>query len=76
MADDFKDGLCKLMGLGAVLSFFLCVFFSVEGIIHWRQGGNFVRDIVGVIITAGAIAICTYIFVAFGLSSATLTPQF
>jgi hypothetical protein len=76
MADDYKSGLCKMMGLGATFAFFLCVFFSIEGIIHWKQGGSFIKDIVGVIVTASAIAICTYVFIAFGLSDATLDPTF
>ncbi len=76
MAADFKDALCKVMGFGAFVAFCLCVFFCYEGIMHWRQGGSFAKDIIGIVITAGSIAICTYIFIAFGLSDATLTPQF
>ena len=75
-ATDFKQALGRVMGFGAIIAFCLCVFFSYEGIMHWRQGGNFGRDIIGVVLTAGAIAICTYIFVAFGMGDAALTPQF
>ncbi len=76
MAGDYKSGLCKMMGLGIIFGFFLCVFFSIEGIIQWKQGGSYVKDIIGIIATAGALAICTYIFIAFGLSDATLEPAF
>ena len=75
-ATDFKVAFGKIMGFGAIVAFVLCGFFIYEGIMHWRQGGSFGKDIIGVVITAGSIAICGYIFTAFGMADAIIDPTF
>jgi len=75
-ADDFKTGVQKALGVGIIICFIGCVFFVAEGIIMWRQGGNYGRDIIGLIVAASCLAIVTALFTAFGLSGAAVTPTF
>lgn len=75
-ATDFKDGVGKAMGFGAVVAFIGCFYFGIEGIIHWRQGGSFGRDIIGLILCAASLAICSALFTAFGMSDAIVEPQY
>jgi len=72
----FKTGLQTALGVGAFIAFASCVFFIFEGIYQYRQGGNYGKDIVGLIISAGAFAIVSALFSAFSLSGASLTPSF
>lgn len=72
----FKTGLQAALGVGAFLAFASCVFFIFEGIYQYRQGGNYGKDIVGLIVSAGAFAIVSALFSAFSLSGASLTPSF
>lgn len=68
-AADFKTGLSKGLGVGVLLSFCMCVFFLIEGIWNYRNGGNYGKDIIGLIVSAGAFALVTMLFTAFGLSA-------
>ena len=70
----FKSGLQAVLGIVLLIAFCLCVFFLIEGVYQYRQGGNFGKDIIGVAITAGALALVGALFAAFGMSSAELTP--
>ena len=73
-AADFKTGLSKGLGVGVLLSFCMCVFFLIEGIWNYRNGGNYGKDIIGLIVSAGAFALVTMLFTAFGLSGAAVDP--
>jgi divalent metal cation (Fe/Co/Zn/Cd) transporter len=72
----FKDGLGKVMGVGAVIAFGYGVFCFYEGVKHWRNGQPIGNDIIAVLLCAGGIAICTLIFGAFSLSDATVPASF
>lgn len=72
----FRTGLQAVLGVVLLLAFCMCVFFLIEGVYQYRQGGNFGKDIIGVAITAGALALVGALFAAFGMGSAELTPSF
>jgi drug/metabolite transporter (DMT)-like permease len=71
-----KTGMSIIMGIGAIIAFVLCFYFFIAGILHHRNGGDFGKDIIGVVITAASGAICSAIFYAFGMGEAVLTPTF
>ena len=73
---NFKTGLGYALGIGALLDFGFCVFFVIEGIYNFRTGGNYGKDIIGLIVCAGAFAIVGVFFSAFGLGSAVVDPTF
>jgi hypothetical protein len=71
-----KTALSAIVGLAVIVSFCVCLVYSVMGAVHINNGGNFERDFITVIFSAGAFAICGAIFYAFGLGEAVLTPTF
>ena len=73
---NFSTGIGKVLGVATWVAYAGCAFFMYELIMHWRNGGNFGRDIIGVLLCAGAGTICALIFGAFGLSSAVVDPTF
>lgn len=72
----FRTGLQQILGIGMLVGFVVCVFFIVEGVYQYRQGGNWGKDLIGLLIAAGSIALVSAMYAAFGMSNASLTPSF
>ena len=75
-ATDFKTGLSYALGIAAGIGFVSCCWFIIEGVYNYRRGGEYGKDIIAVIVCAGAIALCGAIYAAFGLGSAVIEPTF
>lgn len=73
---NFSSALGKALGIGVLIAFVSCVFFILDGIWKYRQGASYNADIVGLIVSAGAVAIVGVLFAAFGMSGAAITPSF
>lgn len=73
---EFKTGLAAVMGFGALLAFVLCFYFLIMAIIHHRQGGDFGKDIIAVVMCAASGMICGAIFAAFKMGEAAIKPTF
>jgi hypothetical protein len=71
-----KTALSAVTGLCVIISFCVCLIYSVMGAVHLNNGGNFEKDILTVVLSAGAFTICAAIFIAFGMGEAVLTPTF
>jgi len=71
-----RTALSAVTGLCMVIAFVICLIFSVMGAVHLNNGGNFEKDLITIIFSAGAFAICSAIFIAFGMGEAVLTPTF
>ena len=72
----FKTGLQQILGIGMMVGFATCVFFILEGVYQYRQGGNWGKDLVGLAYAAGATVLVSALYAAFGMSGASLTPSF
>jgi hypothetical protein len=75
-ASTLKTALSAVTGLCMIIAFCICLIYSVMGAVHLNNGGNFEKDILTVVFSAGALAICSAIFIAFGMGDAVLTPTF
>ena len=72
----FKTGLQQILGIGMMVGFATCVFFILEGVYQYRQGGNWGKDLVGLAYAAGATVLVSALYAAFGMGGASLTPSF
>ena len=75
-ASGFKTGLSQILGIGMMVGFATCVFFILEGVYMYRQGGNWGKDLVGLAYAAGATVLVSALYAAFGMGGASLTPSF
>ena len=71
-----RSGLQQILGIGMMVGFATCVFFILEGVYMYRQGGNWGKDLVGLAYAAGATVLVSALYAAFGMGGASLTPSF
>ena len=69
---DIKEGLKKVIELIMLFGFVMGVVLIIRGAWENRQGGNGKESIVNGAIIAGAVAIMTFLYKAFGLGSGSL----
>lgn len=72
----FRSGLATALGVGVGLAFVSCCFFVLDGVWKYRRGESYGPDLIGLIVSAAAMALVTALFAAFGMSGAAVTPTF
>jgi hypothetical protein len=74
--DDVKTPVAKILGVLTILAFTSCIGFFLDGLWQWKSGGNYIRDIIIIVVIAASFIICKLIFTAFGLGEAVVNPSF
>lgn len=69
---DIKEGLKKVIELIMLFGFVMGVVLIIRGAWENRQGGNGKESIVSGAIIAGAVAIMTFLYKAFGLQTGSM----
>jgi hypothetical protein len=69
---DIKEGLKKVIDLIMLFGFVMGVVLIIRGAWENRQGGSGKESIVNGSVIAGAVAIMTFLYKAFGLASTSL----
>ena len=75
-SSSFKTGLSTALGVGVGIAFISCCFFILDGIWKYRRGESYGPDLIGLIVSAAAIALVGALFAAFGMGSAAVNPTF
>ena len=74
--DDVKTPVAKILGVITTMAFLSCIGFFLDGLWQWKNGGNYIRDIIIIVVIAASFIICKLIFTAFGLGEAVVNPTF
>ena len=74
--DDVKTPVAKILGFLTTMAFASCIGFFIDGLWQWKSGGNYIRDIIIIVVIAASFIICKLIFTAFGLGEAVVNPTF
>lgn len=72
----FRAGLSTALGVGVGLAFLSCCFFVLDGVWKYRRGESYGPDLIGLIVSASAMALVGALFAAFGISGAAVSPTF
>ncbi len=72
----FRTGLGMALGVGVGLAFLSCCFFVLDGVWKYRRGESYGPDLIGLIVSASAMALVGALFAAFGIGGATVSPSF
>ena len=72
----FRNGLSTALGVGVGLAFLSCCFFVLDGVWKYRRGESYGPDLIGLIVSASAMALVGALFAAFGISGAAVSPTF
>ena len=75
-SSSFRTGLSTALGVGVGLAFLSCCFFVLDGVWKYRRGESYGPDLIGLIVSASAMALVGALFAAFGMSGAAVTPTF
>lgn len=75
-SSSFRTGLATALGVGVGIAFVSCCFFVLDGVWKYRRGESYGPDLIGLIVSAAAMALVTALFAAFGMSGAAVTPTF
>ena len=75
-SSSFKTGLATALGVGVGIAFVSCCFFVLDGVWKYRRGESYGPDLIGLFVSASAMAIVGALFAAFGMSGAAVTPTF
>ena len=75
-SSSFRTGVSTALGVGVVLAFVSCCFFVLDGVWKYRRGESYGPDLIGLIVSASAMALVTALFTAFGMGGAASTPSF
>ena len=75
-SSSFKTGLATALGVGVGIAFVSCCFFVLDGVWKYRRGESYGPDLIGLIVSAAAMALVTALFAAFGMGGAAVTPTF
>ena len=76
MADEVKEPVGEVLGFITKMAFVSCIGFFLDGLWQWKNGGNYIRDIIIIVVIAASFLICKLIFTAFGLGEAVVNPTF
>ena len=76
MANEVKTPIAKILGVVTTMAFLSCFGFFIDGLWQWKNGGNYIRDIIIITVIAASFIICKLIFTAFGLGEAVVNPTF
>ena len=72
----FRTGMATALGVGVGVAFVSCVFFVLDGIWKFRRGESYGPDLIGLIVSASAMALVGALFAAFGMGGAAISPSF
>ena len=76
MANEVKEPIGEILGFISTMAFLSCIGLFIDGIWQWKNGGNYIRDIIIITVIAASFIICKLIFTAFGLGEAVVNPTF
>ena len=55
-SSSFRSGLATALGVGVGLAFVSCCFFVLDGVWKYRRGESYGPDLIGLIVSASAMA--------------------